>query len=125
MSRSSEAFDDEDATGSSDPCCGGHEEIPGALVAEDVTLLSAMGNDTRYELLRLIGAEDEGTCVCELDRAVGVSQSAVSQALSRLYEAGLVSRRKEGTWRYYETTDRAETLLNALDEIRTEDSNHE
>src|SRR6056297_26678 len=86
-----------------DRCCNGAEEIPDAVVTEDVRLLSAMGNDTRYELLRLIGAETGGVCVCELERAVGVSQSAVSQALSRLYESGLVSRRKDGTWRYYET----------------------
>ncbi|WP_394338698.1 ArsR/SmtB family transcription factor [Haloprofundus halophilus] len=63
---------------------------------------------------------DGGVCVCELEPALGVSQSAVSQALSRLYSAGLVSRRKEGRWRYYAATPRTEAILNTLDETRGE-----
>jgi len=47
-----------------------------------------------------------------------VSQGAVSQALSRLFSAGLVERRKEGRWRYYGATARAERLLGVLDETR-------
>lgn len=87
-------------------------------IGDDVAVLSAMGNDTRYELLCRISAAGDGVCVCELEAAVGVSQSAVSQALSRLYAAGLVSRRKEGSWRYYETTETAGALLDALDAVR-------
>jgi ArsR family transcriptional regulator len=87
-----------------------------------VQVLTALGNDTRYEALRLIADADAdgGVCVCELEPALGVSQSAVSQALSRLYAAGLVSRRKDGRWRYYAVTPRAMTLLNTLDETRGE-----
>jgi ArsR family transcriptional regulator len=85
-----------------------------------VQVLTALGNDTRYEALRLIAAAGGGVCVCELEPALGVSQSAVSQALSRLYAAGLVSRRKDGRWRYYAATPRATVLLNTLDETRGE-----
>jgi DNA-binding transcriptional ArsR family regulator len=42
----------------------------------------------------------------------------VSHALSDLHDAGLVTRRKDGTWRYYEPTDRAVALLDALDRTR-------
>jgi ArsR family transcriptional regulator, arsenate/arsenite/antimonite-responsive transcriptional repressor len=101
-----------------DPCC---TELPGInkeVLSEDLQLLSAMGNDTRYELLQHIANAGDGVCVCDLHAAVGVSQSAVSQALSRLYSAGLVSRRKEGSWRYYETTQASEALLSTLDELR-------
>ncbi|WP_240137413.1 ArsR/SmtB family transcription factor [Salinigranum salinum] len=87
-------------------------------LASDVQVLSALGNDTRYEALRLIADTEGDVCVCELEPALGVSQSAISQALSRLYAAGLVSRRKEGRWRYYAATPRATTLLNTLDETR-------
>jgi len=62
-------------------------------MATDLQVLTAMGNDTRYELLRRIANADDGVCVCDLEAAVGVSQSAVSQALSRLYTAELVTRR--------------------------------
>lgn len=87
-------------------------------VAVDVKTLAAIGNETRYEALRLVAADDGGTCCCELTSPLEVSQGAVSQALSRLYDAGLVTRRKEGRWRYYGATPRAERLLEVLDETR-------
>ena len=89
-------------------------------VATDVDVLATLGNDTRYEALRLIADADDGRCVCEIEPALGVSQGAVSQALSRLFSAGLVERRKEGRWRYYTTTPRADRLLAVLDETRAE-----
>jgi ArsR family transcriptional regulator len=89
-----------------------------AELAADIRALSAIGNGTRYEALRSIVAADGGVCGCELEPALGVTQGAVSQALSRLYTAGLVTRRKEGRWRYYSATARAERLLSVLDETR-------
>ena len=87
-------------------------------MAADVQTLATLGNDTRYEALRLIAQADDGVCVCELEPNLGVSQGAVSQALSRLFSAGLVERRKEGRWRYYTATPRANRLLAVLDETR-------
>ena len=101
-----------------DDCCSVGHGLTEAEVAADVELLSALGNDTRYETLRLVAAADGDICVCELEPALGVSQGAVSQALSRLFSAGLVDRRKEGRWRYYAATPRAERLLAVLDETR-------
>lgn len=82
----------------------------------DVDLLSALGNETRYRLVRAIAAESDGICVCDLETAVDVGQSAISQALARLAAADLVTRRKVGRWRYYSATDRARAVLAALDE---------
>ncbi|MFP8890316.1 ArsR/SmtB family transcription factor [Natrialbaceae archaeon A-CW2] len=90
-------------------------------LATDVRALSAIGNDTRYEALRIVAAAENGVCVCELEPALGVTQGAISQALSRLYGAGLVTRRKEGRWRYYSVTPRAERLLDVLDDTREVD----
>lgn len=109
----------DDATIDASGCCDpGRLELSDDQLAADVGTLAAMGNETRYEALRLIAASDDGVCVCEIEPALGVSQGAVSQALSRLYSAGLVTRRKEGRWRYYETTDRADRLLRTLDRTR-------
>ncbi|WP_225336479.1 ArsR family transcriptional regulator [Halomicrobium urmianum] len=83
------------------------------LVA-DVETLGALGNDSRYEALRLIAAADDELCVCKLEPGLGVSQGAVSQALSRLFTSGA-----EGRWRYYATTPGAYRLLHALGETRT------
>ncbi|WP_435180090.1 ArsR/SmtB family transcription factor [Halorussus sp. AFM4] len=102
-------------------CCSvGRHSLTDGEVASDVDALATLGNDTRYEALRLIAEADEDLCVCELEPALGVSQSAVSQALSRLFSAGLVERRKEGRWRYYTATPRAQRLIDVLDETRGE-----
>jgi ArsR family transcriptional regulator len=102
-----------------EPCCGepGHD-LSDEDLAADVERLSAIGNQTRYEALRYVAAADGGLCVCDLEPSLGVSQGAVSQALSRLFTAGLVTRRKEGKWRYYEPTPAARRLLDTMDGIR-------
>jgi len=84
----------------------------------DQAALTVLGNDTRYTIARLLTAADRELCVCEITPVVDVSDSAVSHALSDLSDAGLVTRRKEGKWRYYEATDRASALLAALDDTR-------
>ncbi|MFT4922624.1 MAG: ArsR family transcriptional regulator [Haloarculaceae archaeon] len=86
----------------------------------DRNALKVLGNDTRYTIVRLLAAAGRELCVCEITPVVDVSDSAVSHALSDLTEAGLVTRRKEGTWRYYEATERATALLDALDGTREE-----
>ncbi|WP_123538009.1 ArsR/SmtB family transcription factor [Halosimplex salinum] len=102
-------------------CCSPVDRsLTEADVAADVQTLATLGNDTRYEALRLIADAEDGVCVCELEPVLGVSQGAVSQALSRLFSAGLVDRRKEGRWRYYSATARARRLLAVLDETREE-----
>lgn len=106
----------------SDCCSVSHtHSLTESEVATDVDILATLGNDTRYEALRLIAEVDDGVCVCEIEPALGVSQGAVSQALSRLFSAGLVDRRKEGRWRYYTATSRAKQLLRVLDDTRSPD----
>ena len=90
-------------------------------VTGDLAALKTLSNDTRYTIVRLLAGAGRELCVCEITPVVDVSDSAVSHALSDLYAAGLVTRRKDGTWRYYEATDRATALLDALDRTR-EDS---
>ena len=89
-------------------------------VEMDVQAFSALANDTRYEALRLLAAADGEVCACELVPQLDVNQSTTSRALSALYRAGLVTRRKDGRWRYYTTTPGAEKLLTAVDTTREE-----
>jgi ArsR family transcriptional regulator len=86
----------------------------------DLDALTTLGDDTRHAIVRLLVAAGEELCVCELNPLLDVSDSAVSHALSDLRDAGLVTRRKEGTWRYYAATARATALLDALDATGTE-----
>lgn len=81
--------------------------------ADDATrpVFAALGNETRYRLARALAVSESDRCVCELEALVDVSESAVSHALSDLVDAGLVTRRKEGNWRYYDATDLAADLF--------------
>lgn len=83
----------------------------------DLDTLGAVANPTRYHVVRLL-VEDGELTVGELDAIVEVSQSAISHALADLVEAGLVQRRREGTWRYYRATDAAERVVDVLADLR-------
>jgi len=87
-------------------------------VTSDVRALSALGNETRYRLVRLLVEADSELCVCEITPLVDVSDSAVSHALSDLVAAGLATKQKDGRWRKYKATRRASAILTALDGSR-------
>jgi DNA-binding transcriptional ArsR family regulator len=87
-------------------------------LTSDVDMLSALGSETRYRIVRILHTAGEELCVCEFAPLVDVSDSAISHALSQLTEAGLVTRRKDGKWRKYRATPRASALLVALDGSR-------
>ena len=87
-------------------------------LSSDLAALKVLSNDTRHTISRLLVAADRDLCVCELTPLVEVSDSAISHALSDLREAGLVTRRKDGQWRYYGSTPRTVAVLDALDATR-------
>lgn len=86
----------------------------GTLDAE-LGVLTALANDTRYTLVRVLVAADEELCACELNAVVEVTESGLSHALSRLEDAGLVTGRKEGRWKKYRTTNRAVAIVTVLE----------
>ncbi|MFC7187576.1 MULTISPECIES: metalloregulator ArsR/SmtB family transcription factor [Halobacteriales] len=97
-----------------------NETVGGSDLETDIEMLSALGNETRYKIVRMLhAADDEELCVCELSPLLDVSDSAISHALSQLTDAGLVTRRKEGKWRMYRATPRANAVLVALDGSRS------
>ncbi|CCQ36236.1 ArsR family transcription regulator [Natronomonas moolapensis 8.8.11] len=97
-----------------------NESVGGSDLETDIELLSALGNETRYKIVRMLhAADDDELCVCELSPLLDVSDSAISHALSQLTDAGLVTRRKEGKWRMYRATPRANAVLVALDGSRS------
>ena len=66
------------------------------------TLLKALAEPTRLQLLSLVAAHDGGeACVCDLTEPVGLSQPTVSHHLKILVDAGLLTREKRGVWAYY------------------------
>ncbi|ADJ14747.1 ArsR/SmtB family transcription factor [Halalkalicoccus jeotgali] len=87
-------------------------------LSTDVGALAALGNETRYRLVRLLVEADSELCVCELTPLMDVSDSAVSHALAKLVDTDLVTKRKDGRWRKYRATPRASALLVVLDGTR-------
>lgn len=87
-------------------------------LATDVETLAALGNETRYRLVRLLVEAENELCVCEITPLMDVSDSAVSHALTKLVETDLVTKRKDGRWRKYRATPRANALLVVLDGTR-------
>jgi len=59
----------------------------------------ALGHENRLKLYRAVAGEP--LCVCELTELLDISQSAVSQHVSKLRNAGLVESDRRGQWTFY------------------------
>ena len=84
-------------------------------VTAELDVLSALANETRYTLVRILVAVGEELCVCELNAVVDVSESGLSHALSKLVDAGLLEGRKDGRWRKYRATNRAVAMVTVIE----------
>ena len=83
-----------------------------------VPVFKALGDPTRLKILDLlrsrgksccdlIAREERGLCACDIERAVGLSQAAVSHHMDLLRRAGLVDAEKRGRWMFYRRNDAA------------------
>jgi ArsR family transcriptional regulator, arsenate/arsenite/antimonite-responsive transcriptional repressor len=65
-------------------------------------LFRVLGEPARLLLLSSIAAQPSGeVCACELVESLGLSQPTVSHHLKVMYEAGLLTKERRGTWIYY------------------------
>ncbi len=64
-----------------------------------IKMLKAIGDPARLRLLKLLSEKE--LCVSEIEEAMKIKQTTVSQQLRRLKEANLVIERKKGWWSYY------------------------
>jgi ArsR family transcriptional regulator, arsenate/arsenite/antimonite-responsive transcriptional repressor len=90
-----------------------------------VLAFKALADPTRLKVLELLKArgktccdlvarEEKGLCACDIERAVGLSQAAVSHHMDLLRRAGLVTAEKRGRWMFYR---RNEAALAGLAEV--------
>ena len=93
--------------------------------ADPVTVFKALADPTRLKILglldsrgrsccELIGRDERGLCACDIERAVGLSQAAVSHHMGLLRRAGLVRAEKRGRWVYYSRNEEAIDGLTGL-----------
>jgi ArsR family transcriptional regulator len=63
-------------------------------------LFKALADETRLKILWLLMGQVE-LCVCDIMGVLGITQSKASRHLRYLFNAGLVTDRREGLWMYY------------------------
>jgi ArsR family transcriptional regulator len=67
---------------------------------EEARLFKALADETRLKILWLLMGQEE-LCVCDIMGVLGITQSKASRHLRYLFNAGLVTDRREGLWMYY------------------------
>jgi ArsR family transcriptional regulator len=66
-----------------------------------VAIFKALGDATRLDVFRLIAAQPEPLCVCDVVDRFNVSQPTISHHLKVLRDAGVVQSERRGTNIYY------------------------
>jgi ArsR family transcriptional regulator, virulence genes transcriptional regulator len=95
---------------------GNREVKTNKSLARQTRLLSAMANEKRLHILKIISEQESG--VGDLALRVDLSQSALSQHLAKLRAFGLVATRRDAQTIFYSTRDpKVLAVLKALDEI--------
>ena len=83
-----------------------------------VPVFKALGDPTRLKILdllrsrgksccELIAREERGLCACDIEKAIGLSQAAISHHMDLLRRAGLVEAEKRGRWMFYRRNEAA------------------
>lgn len=65
---------------------------------------AAFSDIVRLEILKLL-TENGPMCVCDLQKALGISQPNISFHLKLLKEAKCVTLEKQGKWNFYSVND--------------------
>ena len=77
-------------------------------------MLKVLSDPTRLRILEILHTRGE-TCVCELEAALGMTQSNISFHVNTLRKAGLVASQKVGKWVFYTPDEGAlQTCLGQL-----------
>jgi DNA-binding transcriptional ArsR family regulator len=96
------------------------QNIPDANVITRIsTTFQVLQSDTRLKILFLLSQKE--LCVCELDCALEVTQSAISHSLRTLRQLYLVRVKREGRFAvYYIADDHVKALIELCKEHVTE-----
>jgi DNA-binding transcriptional ArsR family regulator len=81
----------------------------------EAKIFRALSHPVRLRILDVLSRQE--ACVCHLTALLGKRQPYVSQQLSTLREAGLVTDRRDGTLIYYRLAD--DQMAELLDHAKT------
>ncbi|MGZ3678357.1 MAG: ArsR/SmtB family transcription factor, partial [Ktedonobacterales bacterium] len=74
--------------------------LPPAEVTTLTAVAHALSDPARLQMLWLLEQREE-LCTCEFEEVLALGQSRVSYHLKLLLDAGLLVRRRRGTWNHY------------------------
>ncbi len=84
---------------------------------EFLKVMKALSDKNRVKIVKML--QQKEMCVCEVQKALGVSQPAVSKHMKILENAGIVTHRRDGLWVNYSLSEGREnryvsTILGSL-----------
>lgn len=86
------------------------------VISQGAKMLKAMGNEKRLEILYHLFQKEQN--VGELEKVIGLSQSALSQHLAVLRNEGLVKTRREAQTIFYSIKNsKVNDVLKMLDKM--------
>ncbi|WP_082096235.1 ArsR/SmtB family transcription factor [Demequina flava] len=74
--------------------------VPEGDFGREAGLLKVIADPTRLAILRIVAANGS-VCACDLESPLGLSQPTISHHLRQLFDAGVITREKRGTWAFY------------------------
>jgi len=93
-------------------------------LVNQLDMFKALSNDTRLQIITWLkdpeahfpqqeggNKRDIGVCVSDIQKKAGLSQSTVSQYLSSLEKAGLITAARVGQWTYYKRNEKNIAIL--------------
>lgn len=97
-----------------DGCCElANDPTPLPLTERErlVGMFKALSDPTRFDIYRLVAAQDAPICACDVVDRFDVSQPTISHHMKVLRDAGLVNVSRRGVWAYYAAEARGLALL--------------
>lgn len=89
---------------------------PSVLTCLRAKIFNALADPIRIEIIDFLRNGEK--CVCEITPHLNLAQPLISRHLRILKNAGLVKRRKKGTWHFYSLTDKR--ILELIDKLTPE-----
>lgn len=74
--------------------------------------MKALSDSSRVRVLKLL--QDGELCVCNIQSHLQLAQSTVSRHMKVLEDAGLVQRRRQGTWIMYKLSAKHDSAYEAV-----------
>lgn len=82
-----------------------------------LAVFKALADGTRFDVFRLIAAQQDPICACDIVDRFNVSQPTIAHHLKVLRAAGLITVSRQGVWAYYAIDPEGVELLDSVPEM--------